>query len=406
MSTAWSDNFIIAGSSIAAMIAVMLTYAVIMLGLRRLRAAGWGSLVAAGLLLSCGAGGAWLAWQIRNRFDDPFVGFIVFMLGFASIGPIAFAAIAWLLPQRRRKGGARRGGRALAAACYAAALLCLAALIGVLALPAYTGGVIQFSDLPKIVATLLALVAGLTVAGTRVRRQRRAATATEVAAADRRPPVLYLREFRYERQPFVRGDAASLKRYLQNAGRWVPWWLRPAWADVQVVSAEEYLAEAMDSQIGPFLALGGPLDELPPLGAFRDYAEDADWETRFMALAQTARAIVLIPGSSDALRWELRTLLDAGMAAKSFVLVGSDAFQSSTLWWVGRLYGWRNPDWSAFRGLLQASGYRVPPDAPRPYSVLGFDKAGRGRWLAEGTAVAPELYAAAMITHLAKPPAH
>jgi hypothetical protein len=245
-------------------------------------------------------------------------------------------------------------------------------------------------------------VAGLAVAGSRVRRQRRAASATEAAADDRRAPVLYLREFRHERQPFVSGDAESLKRYLKNAVRWVPKWLQPAWTGVQVVSAEEYLAEAMGAQIGPFLALGGPLDELPPLGAARDYAEDADWQTRFMTLAQAARAIVLVPGTSDALKWELHTLLNAGLAAKLLVLVGSDTFQSSALWWVGRLYGWRNPDWSSFRGLLQVSGYSVPPHAPRPYSVLCFDKAGRGGWLADGTAVAPELYAAAMTTHFEK----
>lgn len=404
MSPAWWEMFVIFGSIVAAMAVVLCTFAACMLGLAQLRSTGWGSAASFGLLLLCTATGTWWAWQIRAAFADGGTGFIAFMLGFMLIGPLAFAAIAWLMPTRRRQGGPRRAGRGLAAGFFAAALLCALALVVVMALPAYSDGVVRGSDLKTLAAPLLALTAGLTLAGLRVRRQRRALSATVVLAGDARPPVLYLREFRHERQPFVAGGAEELRPYLQSAVRWLPSWLQPSWADIQTVSAEEYLAVAMGVQLGPFVALGSPLDELPPLGAARDYAQDAGWQQRLVGLAHAACAIVLVPGTSDALGWEPRTLREAGLSSKLFVLVGSDAFQNSGLWWVGRLYGWRNPDWPAFRGLLQAAGYSTPPSAPRPRSVLGFDEAGRGRWLADGTALSPESYAGAIAAHLQATP--
>jgi len=264
MSAAWWDLFVIFSSIGGAMAVVLITIAAVMLGKERLRSKGWGGAISAAVLLSCLVVGTWLAWQIRSAFADPGTGFIAFVLGFASIGPLAFAATAWLLPARRRQGGPRRGGRGLAAAFFAAALLVALALVAVLALPSQFGGVVHGSDLRAMVAPLLALIAALTVAGFRVRRQRLAVSATAVSVLDPRPSVLYLREFRHERQPFVSGDADSLRPYLQLAERWVPPWLQPNWMGVQTVTAEEYLAVAVNAQLGPFLALGSPLDELPP----------------------------------------------------------------------------------------------------------------------------------------------
>jgi hypothetical protein len=92
------------------------------------------------------------------------------------------------------------------------------------------------------------------------------------------------------------------------------------------------------------------------------------------------------------------------LAGKFFVLVGSDHFRNTPLWWVGRLYGWRNPDWPTFRALMLAAGYSVPPASPRSHSVLAFDEAGRGRWVADGTALSPELFAGSIAKHLQAPP--
>ncbi|MCY7369988.1 MAG: hypothetical protein LH479_03745, partial [Polaromonas sp.] len=219
MSATWWDLFVIFACIGAAMAVVLITIAADMLGKERLRSKGWGGAISAAVLLSCLVVGTLLAWQISSAFADPGTGFIAFVLGFASIGPLAFAATPWLLPARRRQGGPRRGGRGLAAAFFAAALLVALALVAVLALPSQFGGVVHGSDLRAMVAPLLALIAALTVAGFRVRRQRLAVSATAVSVLDPRPSVLYLREFRHERQPFVSGDADSLRPYLQLAER-------------------------------------------------------------------------------------------------------------------------------------------------------------------------------------------
>lgn len=404
MSPGWSSLLITFGTIAGLGAIFLIVYAALMLGLARLRDSGWPGLASAGLLAASVAAGAWLAWQLSAHMTQPEMGFVVNTLVFFLAGPVAFAAMAWALPARRRRGGPRRAGLTLAAAFFAGSVLAALGVLVVMALPTYSGGTIGGAELGALVAPLLALTAGLAVAGWRVLRQRRALSASALAAADTRAPVLYLREFRHERQPFVSGPAEVMRPYLRSASRWVPDWLRPGWADLQAVSAEEYMADAVAAQLGPFVALGSPADELPPLGAAREYAEDGDWQTRFLALAQRAQAIMLVPGTSDALAWELRALHQAGLAPRLFVLVGSDSFQRSALWWVGRFHGWRNPDWPAFRGLLQAAGFSTPPHSPPPFSVLGFDQTGQGRWLAEGTAIDPVLYAATMAARVHAPP--
>ena len=400
MSAPWSNLAVVAGSTVGGMVVFMLTFGAITFGMAQVRAQGWGRFATVGLLGVCMAAGTALAWEVHAGMADKGDGFIVFVLMFFLIGPLAFLALAFMLPPRSRRGGPRRGGQGLAAACFAGAGLCALGLVAVVSLPAATDGAVRGADLGPLVTPLLALVAGLAVAGWRVRRQRRAISASAATQADPRPPVLYLREFRFESQPFVVADAQSLRPYLQNAVRWVPQWLQPGWLDVQAVTAEEYLAAAMTQQLGPFVALGNPLDELPALGAARDYADDGQWRVQFLDLAQRAQAVLLAPGTSDAMAWELQALHRAGLAHKLFVAVGSDAFRPTTTWWVGRLRGWRNPDWLAFRALLQAAGFSTPPQAPRPWSVLAFDAAGRGQWVADGTAVDPVLYAGTVGRHL------
>lgn len=133
-------------------------------------------------------------------------------------GPLAFAALAWVLPARRRRGGPRQTGRLLAAAFFAGSALSALGLLAVMALPAYSGGALGGAGLRVLAAPMLALTAGLAVAGWRVRRQRRAHSASALAAADTRAPMPYLREFRHERQPFVSGPAELLRPYLRSVG--------------------------------------------------------------------------------------------------------------------------------------------------------------------------------------------
>lgn len=91
------------------------------------------------------------------------------------------------------------------------------------------------------------------------------------------------------------------------------------------------------------MALGNPGDYLTPPGAAREYSEDGDWHQTFLRLAVAAQAIVLSPGASDSLRWELHSLLRSEMATKLFVVLGPDTFEISPVgqWsvWTERFTG-------------------------------------------------------------------
>ncbi|MCB1897435.1 MAG: hypothetical protein H6945_01145 [Zoogloeaceae bacterium] len=126
----------------------------------------------------------------------------------------------------------------------------------------------------------------LLVAGFAMHRARRHAmpSAGQSRSADSRPPVLVLRAFR--------DDALN----VEGGARWRGW-LRPQ------PTLEEIAAHATVG-VGPAIAIGDPSEQLPPLGAARDYLADADWRSVVMALVDEAAMVVLVLGDSDNLLWE------------------------------------------------------------------------------------------------------
>jgi hypothetical protein len=326
------------------------------------------------------------------------VGFVGFLLG----TPLLMAAIAIVLPQRgRRRPGERAVRFPLHVALYATAAICAAGVLGLLSLPFLYGPAVLGDNLSKVLIPLLAVTAALVVAGGRVRKQTQSPRrVAEAMQADIRAPVLYLREFAYERQPFIAGHASEMQPYLARSHRWVPEFLRPEWSTEATVTVEEYLVEAIERSLGPLVALGSPEDYLQPLGAAREYAADENWQQRFAQLAAEARAVLLVPGTSNQLSWELETLLRRGYASKLFIMVGSVTFAASSLWKIGFLYGWKQAKWPAYHALMESVGYTIPADCPRPLSIMGFDREGRATLISNGGAISPDAYVHAMETHL------
>lgn len=97
-------------------------------------------------------------------------------------------------------------------------------------------------------------------------------SALEVLAADSRRPILYLRSFD---------------------------------ADEKASADEEVLAEILE-EAGPFIAIGRPKDDLPPLGASRFYVADDHWRDTVAKLLDKAALVVLRAGKTHGLLWELR----------------------------------------------------------------------------------------------------
>lgn len=106
---------------------------------------------------------------------------------------------------------------------------------------------------------------------------------------DKRPPVVYLRPFKK--------DASSMSSVL-------PGMLNPILLISSLSSFEEQMAEVVQ-KIGPFVALANPGKSLPKPGASRFHAEDQDWQSLVKDLLNKARLVIIHPGGSEGVKWEI-----------------------------------------------------------------------------------------------------
>jgi hypothetical protein len=218
--------------------------------------------------------------------------------------------------------------------------------------------------------------------------------------------VLYLRAFSQERLPFVLAPSEEYRSrdILQSFGE-----NNHAWISLTL---EQYLKPEIESELGPFVALGSPEDYLPPQGAVRTYAGDLDWTDYFKALADQARAIVMEVNGSDNLRWELQWILNNGLQQKLFVLTKPKwprkitAFERFLHNLSERLMrGWDQPlsdsplKWTAFKEDMQQLGYRFDFDVPGHGAIISFNDFGEAVALTTG-AVKPDDFVKSMLNLL------
>ena len=179
------------------------------------------------------------------------------------------------------------------------------------------------------------------------------------------PGVLYLRAFAYE-------------------GLYYPHPTRGP------VLFDEFIGDEIRARIGPFFALGNPVDAIPVGGALRRYAHDHDWQEQFARALGHAAAIVVLPGPSAHLNWELDRVVSAGLATRLFVVnpPPTQLAQEQSTWafrvarWVAELL--RIPSASAprvtrtdeqrFMACLRERGFHGVPDVLPVGSVLAFDE--------------------------------
>jgi len=103
---------------------------------------------------------------------------------------------------------------------------------------------------------------------------------------DTRSPVLYLRAFEQD------SDSA---RPMTLVGSY------------RYFTEEEQLAAVL-RELGPFIAIGQPGEDLPDLGANRIYVE-GDWQTKVAELMERAQLVVLRAASSEGFWWEFETAI-------------------------------------------------------------------------------------------------
>ena len=120
------------------------------------------------------------------------------------------------------------------------------------------------------------------------------ASAEDLVAKDPRPPVIYLRSFLHD---VVASDEEPQFEYA--GGAWVQSWFSP--------TEEQQLAKIMN-QIGPFVAIGNPAEDLPELGAARTYVSAAEWKDKVLAWLLGAKLVVLRAGTTKGFWWEAETV--------------------------------------------------------------------------------------------------
>ena len=58
------------------------------------------------------------------------------------------------------------------------------------------------------------------------------------------------------------------------------------------ITFEEYLSDALENEVGPFVALGSLQDYLAPEGALCIYAKDTDWMEKLDQLARRSVTVL------------------------------------------------------------------------------------------------------------------
>ena len=169
----------------------------------------------------------------------------------------------------------------------------------------------RWSDLlglsPRAVGIAFALGGlGVSFVGAVLYRLSRAlsrAGARRALAADPRPPALYLRSFADDSLPLP--TIASARRPLFELFS-----LRGA------DPFEESVAWELDSY-APVVAVGRPGGTLRSLGAAREHLEQESWRDEITERMHGAKVIVLAPGETEGLAWELGAIVRAGHLAKT-----------------------------------------------------------------------------------------
>lgn len=96
---------------------------------------------------------------------------------------------------------------------------------------------------------------------------------------------------------------------------------------------------AQMSKRGPIVALGSPQEQLPPLGAARIRASDADWKGVVEQLIAGAEQIVFMVGVGNWLPWELAQIERAGRLEDTVILVTPKLSDSIRAQWRSMIAG-------------------------------------------------------------------
>ena len=179
--------------------------------------------------------------------------------------------------------------------------------------------------------------------------------------------ALYLRWFGADQHPNIYPTSVDAAR--------LGWVDSSGW-----VSLERLLSVEFIRRLGGFVALGSPQDVLPPGGATRLYLDDDAWQEELKTLAVRAAVVVMEPGDTQWIEWELGMIRELGLQPRFFVVTppGGQPRRSqlyrrlghAVVSIVARLSRSTPPTWQGFSARLRNAGFEPPPEDPGPGCVL------------------------------------
>jgi hypothetical protein len=122
-------------------------------------------------------------------------------------------------------------------------------------------------------------------------KRRTQLQATEALEHDNRTPILLLRSFADDGVNYVPLEIQQSAPRLASLHH-----LR--------FQLEEKIAREL-SRKGPPIAIGAPGETLPPVGAYRQYCSEAEWQAVVLSRIAEARAVVVIASQTKWVSWEL-----------------------------------------------------------------------------------------------------
>jgi len=115
--------------------------------------------------------------------------------------------------------------------------------------------------------------------------------ADHVLARAQHPPILFLRPFSLDALPVSPiGD------------QWYAFIRVLSWLDKRTF--EEHLSSTF-ADLGPVIAIGRPGEEVPLLGAAREYADDSSWQALVRERAAVSQFVIMEVDASPGMEWEI-----------------------------------------------------------------------------------------------------
>jgi hypothetical protein len=190
-------------------------------------------------------------------------------------------------------------------------------------------------------------------------------SAEQLLLQDKRAPVLFIRSFEDEEKSYslstfynliktVFVDLKFLKRYFQaGASFWGP--------------VLQLQFNGLFSKIGPFIAIGRPGEKIPAMGAARLYVSDNDWKNVISDFLSRARLIVVLPGTTPGLRWEINEMKRAIAPQKIlFILPEKEGDYASFCSWVNKELPVKMPE------VIPGGRFIALDDQWKPYEMGGY----------------------------------